>query len=251
VADLRCSTPTQAAVRLTSDIEEQHHQLDQFGHRLRAALRRRAESAAARLAAVARHRFFTRPGEVIDVHRRQLETKRLALRTALREAVHRARRRVDGCDRRLSQLAPMARLRAARQTLDAQQRSLQHGLRRLTADAGRRLPRQGEMLRAAMNRRLDRQRERLEALARQLQAVSPTAILDRGYSVTTDEEGRVIRSTGDVAEGQAIRTRVADGEFDSEVTGGGDGKAKPAPRKPAPRKSARPAGESQDQPGLF
>jgi len=250
VADLRCSTPTQAAVRLTSDVEEQHHQLDQFAHRLRAALRRRAENAAARLAAVARHRFFTRPGEVIDVHRRELETKRLALRTALREVVHAARRRVDGCDRRLSQLAPMARLRAARQTLNAQQRSLQHGLRRLTVDAGRDPPRQGEMLRAAMVRRIDRERSRLDALARQFQAVSPTAILDRGYSVTTDREGRLVRSTGDVSEGQAIRTRVADGEFESEVTAGGE-QAKPRPRKSGPRPSRSRNRDDGSQPGLF
>lgn len=51
----------------------------------------------------------------------------------------------------------------------------------------------------------------------QLRVLNPLAILTRGYSVTLDGEGRVVQSVRAVAPGQRVRTRVSDGEFQSEV----------------------------------
>ena len=49
-------------------------------------------------------------------------------------------------------------------------------------------------------------------------ALNPLAILNRGYSVTLDRAGRVVHSVRAVRPGDRIRTRVTDGEFQSEVT---------------------------------
>jgi exodeoxyribonuclease VII large subunit len=51
----------------------------------------------------------------------------------------------------------------------------------------------------------------------QLRALNPLAILTRGYSVTLDGQGRVVQSVKGVEPGSVVRTRVADGEFQSEV----------------------------------
>jgi exodeoxyribonuclease VII large subunit len=56
------------------------------------------------------------------------------------------------------------------------------------------------------------------ALDRQLAAFNPLAVLQRGYSVTRREDGRIVRRAGDVRPGQRVTTRVAKGEFESEVT---------------------------------
>jgi exodeoxyribonuclease VII large subunit len=51
----------------------------------------------------------------------------------------------------------------------------------------------------------------------QLRALNPLAILTRGYSVTLDAQGRVVQSVKAAKPGMRLRTRVADGDFQSEV----------------------------------
>ena len=50
-----------------------------------------------------------------------------------------------------------------------------------------------------------------------LRVLGPDATLQRGYSITTDERGTLIRTIGGVRPKMKIRTRVTDGEFDSSV----------------------------------
>jgi exodeoxyribonuclease VII large subunit len=59
-------------------------------------------------------------------------------------------------------------------------------------------------------------RERTESIARHLEAVSPVAVLGRGYSITT-LEGRVLRKSSEVKPGEAIDTRLSDGSIRSRV----------------------------------
>jgi len=47
--------------------------------------------------------------------------------------------------------------------------------------------------------------------------LSPYSVLDRGYSLTTDAEGNVVRSAKQVKSGDVIRTRLAKGSVESKV----------------------------------
>jgi exodeoxyribonuclease VII large subunit len=47
--------------------------------------------------------------------------------------------------------------------------------------------------------------------------VSPLKILGRGYSFTSNEQGKIIKSANDVHWGEEIRTRLQDGEICSVV----------------------------------
>ena len=51
-----------------------------------------------------------------------------------------------------------------------------------------------------------------------LRVLGPDATLRRGYSITTNERGEVIRTVASVRPKMKIRTRVRDGEFESNVT---------------------------------
>jgi exodeoxyribonuclease VII large subunit len=63
-------------------------------------------------------------------------------------------------------------------------------------------------------------RRALERLEAQLRALSPLAVLARGYSLTTDASGRVLTSATQTAPGERVRTRLADGgAFTSRVEG--------------------------------
>ena len=54
---------------------------------------------------------------------------------------------------------------------------------------------------------------------RALEAVSPLAVLERGYSITRRADGSVVRGPEEVAPGDALTTIVAGGEIDATVTG--------------------------------
>jgi len=75
--------------------------------------------------------------------------------------------------------------------------------------------------RARMNRSLERLIEgaqsRRSALDARLHALSPLAVLDRGYALVLTEAGQVVRSAAQVAAGDRVTTRVADGAFTSRV----------------------------------
>ncbi|MFC1498849.1 exodeoxyribonuclease VII large subunit [Verrucomicrobiota bacterium] len=64
--------------------------------------------------------------------------------------------------------------------------------------------------------------QNLKRLNLQIRALNPVSVLGRGYSITRDREGRIIRTVGDVCAGQRIHTQVAKGEIESEVVSGND-----------------------------
>jgi exodeoxyribonuclease VII large subunit len=66
-------------------------------------------------------------------------------------------------------------------------------------------------------RALQNARHRFDNAAAILRVLGPDATLRRGYSITSDEAGKIIRTVATVRPGMKIRSRVNDGEFGSEV----------------------------------
>jgi exodeoxyribonuclease VII large subunit len=80
-----------------------------------------------------------------------------------------------------------------------------------------------ERLRAATGRLLERGRLRLAAAGGRLDALSPLAVLERGYAIALAADGRVLRRTAETRAGAPLRVRLADGELGcrvEEVRGG-------------------------------
>lgn len=79
--------------------------------------------------------------------------------------------------------------------------------------------------------------EQVKGLDRQLAAYNPLAVLKRGYSITFKADGRAVRRADEVRRGDTVRTRVGEGEFESEVRANG---VSPAPEagRPAPSDGA-------------
>jgi len=89
-----------------------------------------------------------------------------------------------------------------------------HPGRRLT-DASARL--RALDWRSPMRSRLARAGDGLVAGRRQLEALDPVRVLERGYAVVRDETGRVVRDAGTVAPGQAVAVQLAAGHLDARV----------------------------------
>lgn len=148
---------------------------------------------------------------------RALHLTSLRLGRAVRDRVSVAAGRLDGTDRRLRRGATVranlsdAALRAA---ADQIARSGRHHLALRQAALDGVADRLGDDARHALAG-ADR---RLEGAAAAVSASDPQRLLSRGWSVTRDEEGRLVRKVGSVGEGDGLWTTVADGTITSSVT---------------------------------
>jgi exodeoxyribonuclease VII large subunit len=112
----------------------------------------------------------------------------------------------------------LSQLASARRHLEllATRRVLTHPLDRIH-ERSRRLDELAASMDQALQRRLQRNRDQLRALAAQLESLSPLRVLSRGYTVTQRLDGRVVRDASELQLGETIRTRCDRGEILSRV----------------------------------
>lgn len=147
---------------------------------------------------------------------RQLDEDMASLTVALRARGENAAQHLD----RLSEaLAAALRARLARATLglDAHARSLASSLRGALARANLRLENVLDRLPRAVALAQERAAERLDKARGHLELLSPYAVLERGYSLTTDSAGDVVRDAAAVAEGETVTTRLMRGTIESRI----------------------------------
>jgi exodeoxyribonuclease VII large subunit len=83
-----------------------------------------------------------------------------------------------------------------------------------------RVARGGDRLSGAMQAVLERAAARVGAAAAGLDALSPLAVLGRGYAIARDDTGRVLRRRADFTPGAAFRLRVSDGDVPARTVEG-------------------------------
>ena len=194
VADLRAPTPSAAAELLSPDqldsIEQLQGLLQRFSNLAGQSLTWRKE----RLGWMARR--LRRPDRRLQDHAQTLDRLELQLKRVLRNRLQQAAALLALQQRALIAVSPAQKLSQQRTQLTALSQRLAHSGRR----------------------HLDQGREQLASLSRNLNAVSPLAVLDRGFSISLTESSQVVRQTTDVAPGQTLVTRLADGTVHSSVT---------------------------------
>jgi len=149
------------------------------------------------------------------------------------------RRHMDNCTRAIGREL-FNRVRDAQQRLDHARETLRRclghkidsyrrGLLHVAAALQARSPARELMVRrnrlldlnrrflASPSRTIEEARQRFRRIEGILRVLGPDATLRRGYSITTNERGKVIRTITTVHSRMKIRTRVSDGQFDSEV----------------------------------
>ena len=192
-ADMRAPTPSAAAERLVPDQHALKQQLIQAENRLQRAMQARLERDSQRLDTLrARLRH---PGEQLERQRQHVTALCQRLQRAMQQTVQQQQTRVTQLSKRLAS-QDVARLHRAEQERVSQ---LQ---RRLAS---------------AMQRALEVRQARLSSAARELNAISPLAVLGRGYAIAQDEKGQVIRRAEDTEPGQKLSLRLGEGRLNVEV----------------------------------
>ncbi|HEU4441188.1 MAG TPA: exodeoxyribonuclease VII large subunit [Burkholderiales bacterium] len=123
--------------------------------------------------------------------------------------------RVAACARHVSR--DMERkLQYAAQALDSYSRRLVHPAERLRS-YHQLMTQLSARLAFAFSHRAHRCQAHLAQLSASLLSLDPTAVLERGYSITTTADGAVLRDASKVRAGERLKTRLARGEVESEV----------------------------------
>lgn len=191
VADVRAPTPSGAAELVVPDARTLRGTVDGVAERLALAMARQLAHAGQQFRHLAVRLKQAHPGS------------RMAQQA----------QRFDDLEQRML-LAMQSKLQGHRVTL--------HGLagRLQRVNAGVQVARFGERvaalatrLSAGWARLIQAQRHRLALASRGLDAVSPLAVLGRGYAVVTDADGHVITDASLVATGETIEARLAKGRI--------------------------------------
>ncbi len=111
----------------------------------------------------------------------------------------------------------LRRIENAMQTVDALARRLVHPRERLRTSR-QLLVQLAARLASATARRMDFFDAQLERFKASLASLSPTAVLERGYSLTRNALGEVLSDASQVVEGERLTTTLAKGWVESAVT---------------------------------
>jgi exodeoxyribonuclease VII large subunit len=188
-ADLRAPTPSAAAEILSADSAELLEQLSHLAVRLRRPLQARLEFLKNQLASFERTALFLEPPRRLREHRQTLDRLAEELHALSEDSIQSRRIALErhshaisrhNPERKISELG--VQLFNARQTMD---RLASMSLRDLRISL-----------------------ERHSAL---LGALNPKAALARGYTITMDSEGRILRSAAEAFASSELQTQFPDG----------------------------------------
>lgn len=114
-------------------------------------------------------------------------------------------------------------IREMQQHLHAKEQLLHHLSKRLV-HPGQKLQHMAQRLddlwlrmEAAMKQSLMRKQAKFLELTRALEALSPLAVLNRGYSITFDAQGKPLHSIEKIKPGDLLTTELSDGQIKSQV----------------------------------
>jgi exodeoxyribonuclease VII large subunit len=197
VADLRAPTPSAAAEMVSGAREDLRMSVNSLTGRLSQAVRRGMERRRLHLERLVHNKAFAvTPNKIRDFQQRFDEaTSRMS--QAMR--------------RYTSEIRQRERVLAARlNALD---------LRRIIKHKKEILVRMDQGLASAVRVRLHHERARLELAVGKVDALSPLAILKRGFALCRDSKGAIVKRAADVTLGDNVRVTLAAGELDCRIEG--------------------------------
>jgi exodeoxyribonuclease VII large subunit len=194
VAHTATKTPTACAQFLIDRVRSFTSDLDRCSHAVAHAANRTLSAAGAVLAR--------------DRHR---------VRVAARRSIRDAHDHVQRTGRDVS-MAARGTLDGGAHELHQSERRLEFSARRAVRSAETRLEQVATRFARRPAEVLRQETHRLDVLEARLRAVDPEHALERGWTITTTPDGRIVRSIHELQPGDTVTTRLRDGQAHSTVT---------------------------------
>ena len=217
VADLRAPTPSAAAELVIQSKQELAAKLIRLHDRLRQAMDFKLLRAHNGLARLTQHAALVRMPDAVARRQQHVDDLVHRLAQAQRGNLVSLRRRHESLDTRLRHQDMRVRLAEIRRRLeDRRNQLLTHTSQLLSAKSVA-----TEQLTAALSRATETilllRRSRWERLHSSLNALSPKAILSRGYALVFDAAGNLVKDASQLAKGDTVRAQLGRGEFTAAV----------------------------------
>lgn len=195
VADLRAATPSAAAEILTEGVFSQARFVSEATGWLRQRVRQRLNREVRGLAQIEQRLARVHPRRWLNEQLQRLDDLQISLQRCVRHDTQKYYERWKHLSERLARVHPQRLLKLRRDVLTAET----------------------ERLNEQANHQINKIKYRLEHLQTRLQLLSPAYVLARGYSITRDSNGKIVRTTADIEIGQEIITTLQQGEIKSTV----------------------------------
>ena len=190
VADLRAATPSAAAEILAPDQTDWMQQFDGLAQRLTRAQSNHLRAAQAAVQSLTRR--LRNPSQTLTQMSERLERLQPRLLTAVKRALDHPE-------------------------IDRLEKQLQTGVEQQLKQAQTRLSSASARQTELMQRQLIDERNNLQRLAGQLNALSPLAVMDRGFSLVRNEQQGLISRAAQLQADQTITIDFADGRADAII----------------------------------
>ncbi len=206
-ADLRAPTPSAAAEILSADSADLLARLDHLASRLRRPVENKVDALRTFLNSVSRTALFQEPARVLREQQQNLDRLAEDMQSSILSQLQNSWFQLERHSRTIASHSP--------------ERRMTEMLHSLTL--------RNEAMERLCRNRLRDHLSRLEKSQAVLEALNPSAALARGYTLTLDEDGHVIRSASSTSQGQNLTTRFHDGAVRSRV----ESAENPPPCQPA------------------
>jgi exodeoxyribonuclease VII large subunit len=199
VADLRAPTPSAAAELVTAAQHRIEERVSALSARVQRAGRFHLMHARQRYARLSAEAVLNRLRDAVNRRDQRLDELRLRLDAAVQRSVRMPSQRLNLARERLSRQDTTVRIAATHHRLEASTQRLERAAGETVAS----------------------RRMRLEKTSARLNALSPIAVLSRGYALVYLQGGAtggtLLRSSADAVAGQTILARLAQGTIEAEI----------------------------------
>lgn len=220
VADLRAPTPTGAAELAVPNREDLLAEILQRHRQLNRLIRQRLQWARSTLAAIGRSVVFKDPSAALRTHTKHVDELTLRLRAGIKQHLARQRRRLEQPLRELAKKHPARLYEQALARIERMDHRFKWALNAKAKRCNALLAAAETRLRAAHPKhRVQLAAQQIAALQRQLDSMNYRNVLKRGYSLTRDAKGHILRSVEQAPPGSRVETELASGSFRSVVEG--------------------------------
>jgi exodeoxyribonuclease VII large subunit len=194
-ADVRAPTPSAAAEMVAAQEDLICSTLDQARRQLVRLVNFSIMDARTRVQEHAMSQVFSEVQSSLRNARLATNSATHQLQMLLNTTLHRARMRTDSLAGKLSLPTLATRLKSADTRLQSATSAHQ----------------------AAIEGKLDQAKQRLGLAAASLDALSPLAVLHRGYAIASDGHGRLLLDSQSVSEGDPVQVRLSKGKLRTRV----------------------------------
>ena len=197
VADRRAPTPSAAAELVAAREDQLCSALAQMGQNLSRLMRYKVVNARARVQEQALSQAFGEVRARLREAYASTTSARHRLQISVNQTVRSAHLRADPLSRTLAPAQLLSRLAAARVRFESASSGCNTGIEKQVEEA----------------------EKRLGLAAASLDALSPLAVLQRGYAIAQHQDGRLLRDARSVSVGESVKVTLAQGKLSARVEG--------------------------------